>query len=94
MKQLFGGYFHQGWDIEGDTDADVVAAFASKLSQDQIKATIDELDDLMRRFPDNGLAIERSLKELRSEYYYQADGLSAMDWLSRIKHLLVKVVYY
>ena len=88
LEQLLGGYFHQDWDMEGATDADVIVAFRRAASVDQIEATIAEVDHILRRFSGDSLKIEELLAALGCEYCYQADGPSGQEWLQRVHSLL------
>lgn len=88
LEQLLGGYFHQDWDMEGATDAEVIVAFRRAASVDQIEATIAEVDHILRRFSRDPLKIEELLAALGCEYYYQADGLTGQEWLQRVHSLL------
>ena len=87
IRYFISGYFHQDWDIYGSTDKDVIAYFVNKEPLDQVNTLISELESLLELDMDNETA-DMILKESGCEYYFQADGLNAMDWFSRIEGLL------
>ncbi|MBB3313473.1 hypothetical protein FHT78_005265 [Rhizobium sp. BK196] len=89
LEQLMGGYFHQDWDTEGASDAEVISAFRRAEPVNQIEATIVEIDHLLWLFTRNPLKIEEHLAALGCEYYYQAHGLNGQEWLQRVRSLLL-----
>ncbi|MBW9056675.1 contact-dependent growth inhibition system immunity protein [Rhizobium mesosinicum] len=89
LEQLMGGYFHQDWDIQGASDAEVIAAFRRAEPVNQIEATIAEIDHLLELVNGDPLKIEKILAALGCEYDYQALGLNGQVWLQRVHSLLL-----
>lgn len=86
---LLGGYFHQDWDLEGTTDADVILAFRRVGSADQVEATVLDVDQAIQFCVAYPLKADETLARLGCEYYYQADGLTGAAWLQRLRTLLL-----
>jgi hypothetical protein len=48
LRQFFGGYFHQDWDLAGSTSSDAVRAFLRETPQeDRLKNLADSLRGLL-----------------------------------------------
>lgn len=88
LQQLMSGYFHQDWDIEGETDDAVVSAFRRTSTPEQVSATVGELDRLIQLCLIGQVEAEKILASLGCEYYYQADSLTGLEWLERVRSLL------
>lgn len=89
LRQFFGGYFHEDWNVESNTDADVVALFVHDSSKETLDVVISELDELIRQCTRGKENAETILPELWCYYYYQADGLNGLEWLQSIRSLLL-----
>lgn len=89
LGRLLGGYFHQDWDIEGSTDAEVILAFCQAVPADQIEATVFDVDQVLELCAGDALKADELLASLGCEYYYQADGLTGIAWLERVRSLLL-----
>lgn len=89
LERLLAGYFHQDWDIEGETDADVILAFRQSEPADQIEATIFDANQVLQLCAGEPFKVDELLASLGCEYYYQADGLTGISWLERIRSLLL-----
>lgn len=53
LWQMFGAFFHQDWDTEGDDWPDLVRNFAGGQPQSELDATAAELDRLVADLPDD-----------------------------------------
>jgi len=89
LERLLGGYFHQDWDMEGATDADVILAFRQAEAASQIEATISEVNQVLQLCAGEPLKADELLAGLGCEYYYHADGLTGIAWLERVRSLLL-----
>ncbi|GEM76667.1 contact-dependent growth inhibition system immunity protein [Vibrio sagamiensis] len=87
IRYFISGYFHQDWYIYGSTDKEIIKYFIQKESLVQVNTLVSELENLSALDIDNNLA-EKILIESGCGYYYQADSLSALEWLLNIKYLL------
>ena len=86
LQQLIGGYFHQDWDIEGQSDEEVVFAFVRDNTSETARHVIAEIDDIL--YGISGLDLDELLNYLGCEYSYQTDGKSAAQWLKRLRNVL------
>jgi hypothetical protein len=58
LASLIGGWFHQGFDIEGDTLEAVIASFRRDTNADDWKETRTDIAGLLRRYDDAALPRE------------------------------------
>jgi CdiI immunity protein len=81
LRDFFGGYFHQDWDIDGvESWVGVVDQFV----QENSIARVREVREALREWVDssNEEEISRQLmNELGCDYDWQPDGLGARDWV-------------
>ena len=89
FERLLGGYFHQDWDTAGATDADVILAFRRAEPTGQVAATAFEIGQVLQLYPGDPSKLDELLSRLGCEYYYQADGLTGIAWLERVRALLL-----
>ena len=90
LWQMFGAFFHQDWDCEGDDWLDLVRNFAGGQPKAELDATAAELDRLVADFPDNA-ALERALCDvLGCDYSPRPDlgGPTLPVWLGQIAEFL------
>ncbi len=90
LWQLFGAYFHQDWDTEGDDWPDLVRNFTGGLPQSKLDATAAELDRLVADFPEDA-ALDRELFDvLGCSYTPRPDlgGPTVRAWLGQIAAFL------
>jgi len=77
-------YFHQDWDIDGETDIEVVNYFCVNNPDVSTKELCTELKFLICEYEGKEAELAALLKELGNEYYYQADNLSATQWVTKL----------
>ena len=90
LWQMFGAFFHQDWDMEGDDWPHLVRNFAGGQPQSELDATAAELAQLMADCPDDA-ALERELFDvLGCEYLPRPDlgGPTVREWLGQIAGFL------
>lgn len=86
LWKLFGAFFHQDWDTEGDDWPDLVRNFAGGQSHAELDTTAGELDRLIADFPDDA-ALDRELFDvLGCSYLPRPDlgGPTVRVWLGEI----------
>ncbi|WP_139330653.1 contact-dependent growth inhibition system immunity protein [Rhizobium sp. RU33A] len=88
LERLVAGYFHQDWDIEGASDADVILAFRRAEAAEQVEATISEVNQVLQLCAGEPLKADELLAGFGCEYYYHADDLTGISWLERVRSLL------
>ena len=81
---FFRSYFHQDWDIDGASDKAVVEYFTTNETTESIRLVRDDLKLLVEGYKDKDDGLAQKLSKLGNEYYYQADNLSATQWVKKI----------
>lgn len=88
VSNFLSGYFHEDWEVEAETDAEVVACFwRSRPSASDVEALAQELV-LVAAKHDAEPSEEWLLRVYGCYYQPRADGLSGSDWLRRLSTLL------
>jgi hypothetical protein len=93
LESLFGAFFHQDWDTEGDDWPDLVRNFAQGHTVAELEATAAEVDQLLSDFPAD-VALEHELfRELGCEYDPRPDlgGPTVRVWLGQVAAFLRRV---
>jgi contact-dependent growth inhibition (CDI) system CdiI-like immunity protein len=84
LRYLIGTYFHQDWDLEGDSAAEVLEAFAAAEVPETRAAAREEADALLAEGLDDDELAAR-LEEMGLVYYSpETDGLTHREWLALI----------
>jgi len=84
LKQFFGSYFHQDWDFDGDTWEEVIANYLTTCSGGEIELLTAQLDDVIQDIESNKIDANMLSSEFNCDYNFDADGLSAIEWLAKI----------
>ena len=87
LDALIAGWFHQDFDIAGDTLAAVIASFRKETNADDWAATRADIAGLLRRYDDAALAQE-FIRLFRPGVDPAAWQGSARQWLARVEELL------
>lgn len=82
IQLLFAGYFHQDWGLEADDDIGVVRNF---IESEGIKDTQPILAAIDKVLLQDDTEVSSFLAESGCEYYFAADGLTAKQWLERLR---------
>lgn len=88
IKQFFGAYFHQDWDIDGDNWEQVIATYLETNDVNEIQNLTVQIDNLIKDIRSNKVDENTFPSNYDCEYNFVADGLSALEWLSRINAAL------
>lgn len=90
LGQMFGAFFHQDWDTEGDDWPDLVSNFASGQSQSELDATAGELDRLVADLSDDAALGRELYDSLYCSYLPRPDlgGPTVRVWLRQIAAFL------
>ncbi|OWK36034.1 hypothetical protein FRUB_08597 [Fimbriiglobus ruber] len=90
MYQLFGAFFHQDWDMDGDDWPDLIRNFAKGQPQSELGATAIELDRLLADFPDDAALDHELFRVLGCGYAPLPDvgGPTVRRWLGEIAAFL------
>jgi hypothetical protein len=88
ITNFLSGYFHEDWEVEAGTDAEVVALFQrSGSSPSSIAALANELESAATK-RENEASDEWLLKDHGCYYQPSFDGLSGSDWFRRLAALM------
>ena len=91
LRNFFGGYFHQDWDLEADDPDDVILYHIreSRDTPEELRALGQMILDYMEGMDDAELE-SRLYRELSCEYYPVSDGTSARVWLHKVASMLME----
>jgi CdiI immunity protein len=81
LEPLFGGYFHQDWDLEGGTPAEVIERFVTENPRGVVRGVRDEV----RRLLAQGLSeseTERILADAGLAYHPPSGGMTYSAFLA------------
>jgi len=86
LWQMFGAFFHQDWDTEGDDWPDLVRNFAGGQPQAELDATVTELDRLLADFSADAALDHELFDVLGCSYLPLPDlgGPTVRVWLGQI----------
>jgi len=86
FAQLLGGWFHQDFDLEGDTLEDIIAHYKDATDEAEVRAA---KRDIARFLEQSGADLDRSFVEVFSPDVDPAGwGLTTKEWLEQIRDLL------
>lgn len=87
LKYLVGGYFHQDWDIAGDTLEAVIALFKNEHAPEYWAEIRTDIGRLMNRYDDAALPRE-FIRLFRPDIDPEAWSGSTRKWLIEVDELL------
>lgn len=88
ITNFLSGYFHEDWEVEAETDAEVVALFQrSGSSSCSIEELANELESAATK-REKEASDEWLLKEHGCYYQPSFDGLKGSDWFRRLAALM------
>jgi hypothetical protein len=83
LRQFFGGYFNQDWDIVGSTSADVLHAyFRDEQSTSALLQLVEALRDLLQAIPEDRELESYLSKQLWCDY--MPNSVSTRRWLEDV----------
>jgi hypothetical protein len=83
LRQFFGGYFHQDWDLAGDTWSAVLQDyFRHQPSVDELRRVSEGLRELLQEFRTDAELNSFLGRELACEYL--PDPTPARDWVENL----------
>jgi len=86
FAQFLGGWFHQDFDLDGDTLEGIVANYKEATDAAEVQAAKQEVDSFLAQ---SGADIDRAFVEVFSPDVDPAGwGLTTKEWLERIRDLL------
>ncbi len=81
-------YFHPDFDLDADSPEDQVRKFAAKEQPSLLEAIVEEIEEILSTRPSEA-DVQRLWIEQADSYYDPADdGVSYVDWLTIILHIV------
>jgi len=85
LREFFGGYFHQDWDIDARDDDGVIRLYLREASPEDVAAVRRQLHGLLELGLSEAELADRLYSDLGS-YYLPTDGIA--DWLRSVRERL------
>lgn len=89
LKNFFGAYFNEDWDLEADTPEGIVSIFVNETPEQERIALRNAILDYMQQPATDSELWERMFSELGCYYRSPSDTPSARSWLQAIAAQLV-----
>ena len=92
LEHMFGAYFHQDWDTEGNDWPELVGNYLRDVTNQDALATAAEIDDLLSEGDTEEQLEERLLNQFGCCYdaHPDADGPGFKNWLLVVANMLRK----
>ena len=87
LEHMFGAYFHQDWDTDGDDWPDLVRNYLRDVSQQDALSTASEIDDLLAEGQTEEQLAERLLNQFGCFYDPRPDEDGFRAWLHEIAEM-------
>ncbi|WP_226596892.1 contact-dependent growth inhibition system immunity protein [Marinobacter nauticus] len=85
LAQLLGGYFHQDWPEEFDSDATALQAIIDSETKDQIQAGVAEIDSLLAETPSEIELRDVLIIKIGCYFDPESQGTSYEQWLKAVR---------
>jgi len=82
---LLGGYFHQDWPDEFDSDVTALQAIVESETIDQIRAGVAEIDSLLAETPSEMELRDILITKLGCYFEPESQGISYEQWLKKVR---------
>lgn len=80
LHHLIGGYFHQDWSSDGETDGEVVRFYCRMEKRESLQGAVADIDRLLRMAESEDRLLQ-ILRQLGCAYRVT----SARDWLQQVR---------
>lgn len=90
LEEFIGCYFHQDWTMKAETDEDAVKMYLSQFHESLVDQCLDEIDSVIQMAGEGSDNIDALLDDLSCYYAYQNFGQTGLEWLKRLKSLIMK----
>lgn len=87
LSNMMSSYFHQDYDLMGDSDAEILADFARTHSADEVRRAVAEIDRIMAT-PVEGLLQRYAEQTGPWDMAIGVDDISALEWLVMARGIL------
>jgi hypothetical protein len=92
LRQFFGGYFNQDWDLNGPTWQDVVLVFVKDNSRESALNVLNAIRSWLQSAASNA-EIARELQDsFWCEYSAQSDGITDRQWVEQVAEFIASHV--
>lgn len=85
LAQLLGGYFHQDWSDEFDSDVTALQAIIDSETKDQIRAVIEEIERLLADARSEIELRDILINEVGCHFHPESQGISYEQWLKKVR---------
>jgi len=88
LRQFLGGFFHQDWKCDHDTEDDVIRTFVAEAFPETLLKAKDELQFILRNTQDEDQLQAILFEEIGCSYYYPYAWTSGRAWLEHVLEML------
>ena|ERR1700743_918010 len=90
LNHLIGAYFHQDFDIDGHTLAEIIPVSKAGFTEQETQSTIADIQRFLADYGNSDADVAREFKRIfRPEITVEGwEGLTTRQWLLRIAELL------
>ena len=88
LDSLIGGWFHQDFDLSGNTLEEIIAAYKKVHGPEDRSGTRADIEKFLREHSEGDIT-EEFVRRFQPGVDPQAWGMSTRDWLLRIRDLLL-----
>jgi hypothetical protein len=88
LAQLLAGYYHQDWRQDHVTPDAALHAFSENASPDTVSEATEDIDRLIDRGLDDAGLTRMLADGFDCNYVPDANGLTAVGWLSHVREVL------
>jgi len=85
LAQLLGGYFHQDWPDEFDSDETALQAIIDSETTDQIRAGVEEIERLLADTRSEIELRDFLINEVGCYFDPESQGISYEQWLKKVR---------
>ena len=85
LQEFFLCYFHEDWNLDATTTAEVIHEYLACEDEAKIAVVLAELDELLQTTVPEDELRSRMLREYSLSYDPKADGLTMRSWLQSLR---------
>jgi hypothetical protein len=86
LRQLLGGWFHQDFDVDGDTLEEILAKFKSVTPEAEVLGAKSDIETLLKNAGDD--LDQEFVRVFEPDVDPAGWGMTTREWLTRIDELL------
>ncbi len=90
LDALLGGYFHQDFDIFGNTLAEILATYRQDASESERQGTVSDIHRFLAEFGQSDASLADALQRVfKPDVIVEGwEGLTTRQWLEELARLL------